>query len=94
MKRVFAVLWIALLFVGTAFAEPRCNPPGLQKMADEKQKAIAVSVWKRLADDQDRHSGTHAERDRLDREVGGVEECEKWAHAHGKPDDTPGRGPR
>lgn len=95
--RNHVVMWLLVLCMAqasAAHAEPRCNPPGLQQMADEKQRAIAVSVWQRLAKDQDRREGGNAERARLEREVGGVQDCEQWARRHGKPDDTPGKGPR
>lgn len=85
-------VWLAA--AAPALAGPRCNPPGLQNMADEKQRAIAVSVWKRLATDEDRREGGHAATARLEREVGGVKDCEEWAREHGKPDETPGKGPR
>jgi hypothetical protein len=65
-------------------------------MADDKQRAIAVEVYARVAHDNDKRNGNADESQRLERELGKgkVKECDDWARAHGKPDDTPGRGPR
>lgn len=90
--------WLAALcvvaFTGPVLAEPRCNPAKLKDMADDRQRAIAMEVYARVAKDDDKRNGDDAETKRLHDEVGSVKECDEWARGHGKPDDTPGRGPR
>lgn len=90
------VMVLLVVAVG-ARAEPRCVPDMLSAMPDEQQRAMAMEVYQRVAQDADKRDGGEREQKRLEQAAGGrskMKDCEAWAEAHGKPRRDRVKGPR